>query len=313
MGEFAFFNDIDMDTTVISNIFIDEYMAGANDAQIKIYLYLVRMMSAGRSTSIDDMAEQFNHTEKEVVRSLRYWEKQGLLRLQSDARGNILGIHLCDISQLAKPVDDRHVISISSARGGRRRMPTSVSMSQMSESAQPVSMSAALSEQLPYSNQSAALSDQMAYSAQSTAAYENTAPAPERRSVSEAPAQTTSRTENPELLFIVEQYVGKPLSVNEINIIYYLCDELHFSADLVDYLVQYCVDLGKKDFRYIEKVALNWAENGITTAKQAQQRVSEQQSKKSAQRTAKRNASNAFNQFQQNQYDFDELEKQLLK
>jgi len=35
-------------------------------------------------------------------------------------------------------------------------------------------------------------------------------------------------------------------------------------------LIQYCVDRGKKDFKYIEKVALNWAEEGITTPKQAQ-------------------------------------------
>jgi DnaD/phage-associated family protein len=34
--------------------------------------------------------------------------------------------------------------------------------------------------------------------------------------------------------------------------------------------LQYCVDRGKKDFKYIEKVAINWAEEGITTPKQAQ-------------------------------------------
>ena len=52
--------------------------------------------------------------------------------------------------------------------------------------------------------------------------------------------------------------------------ILFLTDELHFSEDLIDYLVQYCVDRGKKDFKYIEKVAVNWAEQGITTPKQAQ-------------------------------------------
>ena len=52
--------------------------------------------------------------------------------------------------------------------------------------------------------------------------------------------------------------------------ILYFSDVLHFSADLIDYLLQYCVDKGKKDFKYIEKVAVNWAEQGITTPKQAQ-------------------------------------------
>ena len=38
---------------------------------------------------------------------------------------------------------------------------------------------------------------------------------------------------------------------------------------MIDYLIQYCVGRGKKDFRYIEKVALSWAEAGITTPGQA--------------------------------------------
>ncbi len=38
----------------------------------------------------------------------------------------------------------------------------------------------------------------------------------------------------------------------------------------IDYLIQYCVDRGKKDFKYIEKVAVSWAEEGITTPKQAE-------------------------------------------
>ena len=49
-----------------------------------------------------------------------------------------------------------------------------------------------------------------------------------------------------------------------------MSDVLHFSDDLIDYLIQYCVERGKKDFRYMEKVALNWAEEGITTPEQAQ-------------------------------------------
>ena len=52
--------------------------------------------------------------------------------------------------------------------------------------------------------------------------------------------------------------------------ILYFSDVLHFSDDLVDYLIQYCVERGKRDFRYMEKVAVNWAQMGITTPRQAQ-------------------------------------------
>ena len=50
-------------TTAVSNVFIDEYMADANDAQLKVYLYLLRKLSSGRPTTVMDIADKFNHTE----------------------------------------------------------------------------------------------------------------------------------------------------------------------------------------------------------------------------------------------------------
>ena len=38
------YQDNYIDATIVSNRFIDEYMAEANDAQLKIYLYLLRMI-----------------------------------------------------------------------------------------------------------------------------------------------------------------------------------------------------------------------------------------------------------------------------
>ena len=70
-----------VDATVVSNLFIDEYMKDANDAQIKVYLYLLRMMNAREATSVSDIADKFNHTEKDILRALKYWEKQRLLDL----------------------------------------------------------------------------------------------------------------------------------------------------------------------------------------------------------------------------------------
>ena len=71
------------------------------------------------------------------------------------------------------------------------------------------------------------------------------------------------------LVFIAEQYLKKTLSANDIRSILFLSETLQFSNDLIDYLLQYCVQRGKKDFRYIEKVAINWAEENITTPKEA--------------------------------------------
>ena len=49
-----------MDSTVVSNCFIDEYMKDANDAQLKVYLYLLRMLNANQAISVSSIADKFN-------------------------------------------------------------------------------------------------------------------------------------------------------------------------------------------------------------------------------------------------------------
>ena len=63
MARLTIYKDNYADSTVVSNRFIDEYMGDANDAQLKVYLYLVRMMNANLATSVSDIADKFNHTE----------------------------------------------------------------------------------------------------------------------------------------------------------------------------------------------------------------------------------------------------------
>ena len=72
-----------------------------------------------------------------------------------------------------------------------------------------------------------------------------------------------------QLLYIAEQYLGKTLSPTEIQKILFFYDGLGLSADLIEYLLEYCVSHNHKSIRYIEKVALAWAEEGISTVDQA--------------------------------------------
>ncbi len=44
----------------------------------------------------------------------------------------------------------------------------------------------------------------------------------------------------------------------------YLYDGLHMPCDVIEYLIEYCVQNGHSSIRYMEKVALNWHERGIT-------------------------------------------------
>lgn len=74
-----------------------------------------------------------------------------------------------------------------------------------------------------------------------------------------------------ELLFITERYLGRTLTPTDTDTILYFYDGLGFSTDLIEYLVEYCVSKGHTSIRYIEKVALRWAEDDITSVEQAKQ------------------------------------------
>lgn len=236
MARLTIYRENNPESTVVSNLFIDEYMKDANDAQLKVYFYLLRMMNARQATSVSDIADKFNHTEKDVLRALKYWQSLGLLDLDYDAGKNLVGIHIHELSADNGTASERASSPVSSFVPA----PSIVAPLSLASRAEESAAENVSSYKKP------------SYSADQLKEFRN-------------------RQETAQLLFIAESYIGRPLTPAEMKTILYFIDILHFSDDLIDYLIQYCVDRGKKDFKYIEKVAVNWAEEGITTPKQAQE------------------------------------------
>ncbi|MCM1112570.1 MAG: DnaD domain protein [Muribaculum sp.] len=240
MARLTIYKDSHKNSTAVSNRFIDEYMEGANEAQLKVYLYLLRMLNADQATSVSDLADKFNHTEREIIRSLKYWEKKDLLTLDYDAQGAPVGIHFKDL--------------------------TSVSDAESREASSPQSLAVFMESGDSRQGQAQAASYQ-------EPAYE--APACETPSYKKPSysadqlREFKGRQETAQLLFIAETYMGRPLTPAEMKSVLFFTDVLHFSEDLIDHLIAYCMDRGKKDFKYIEKVAVNWAEHGVTTPAEA--------------------------------------------
>ncbi len=222
--------------TAVSNRFIDEYMADANDAQLKIYLFLIRMMDANLPTCVSDIADKFNYTEKDVLRALMYWESRQLLALDFDAADNLVAIR---------------VLSLDNPYEAPR---TSPRITPVLSFIRPASMNTGFTAPKPASG---AEKD----SRRDTARHDYSLDELKR---------FKSNEDIEQLLMVAEQYMGRQLSHSDMQTMLFLYDQLHFSPDLIDYLLQHCVERGKKDFRYIEKVALSWHEQGITSAKDAQ-------------------------------------------
>ena len=239
------------DQTTISNLFIDEYMADANDAQLKIYLFLIRMMNANLPTSVTDIADKFNYTEKDVLRSLMYWESRQLLALDFDAAHNLSGIR---------------VLSLENVYEAPRTAPR---ITPVLSFVRPASMLTGMTARSTVTQQSP----------KNNAADNGSLPADgtNRNSKITRPdyslddlSDFKNNEDIEQLLLVTEQYVARQLTRSDMETILFLYDRLGFSTDLIDYLVQHCVERGKKDFRYMEKVALAWHEQGIVSPADAQ-------------------------------------------
>lgn len=85
--------------TVLSNIFIDQYMPGAGGEFVKVYIYLLRLLSdPSGSFSLPLLADRLNCTEGDISRALKYWSNEGLLILETDPSGELTGITLTEPS-----------------------------------------------------------------------------------------------------------------------------------------------------------------------------------------------------------------------
>lgn len=76
-----------------------------------------------------------------------------------------------------------------------------------------------------------------------------------------------------QLAYMADTYFGKPLTSTDLNTLFYFYDQLHFSVELIEFLIEYCVTNDKRNMRYIETVALTWYNKHITTVDEAKEQI----------------------------------------
>lgn len=232
--------------TSVSNIFISEYVPGANGEFVKVYLYLLHLMSLrSNNISISLLADTFNQTEADIMRALRYWDSLDVISLSFNGPGNGLSnIVLRDI---------KHTGQAANAMAD------------------------------PIAAESASVNSNSSYQTETVRAAKpdikqtEVIYTAEPSKVSYSKEQLNGFLANDNfsmLLFVIEQYMGRPLSTKETNSIVYFYDGLKLSTDLIEYLFEYCVEHNKKSINYIEKVALSWASKNIHTIAEAKEETS---------------------------------------
>ena len=258
-------SDIATSFTTVSDIFIDQYMPKANGEFVKVYLYLLRATGSGAGiATISEIADHFSNTEADIIRALNYWASEGILQVQTGADGQIMGINLCSLSVSGMQAAQSNIQSAVADNAAQNNLQHSVvnnaaqnilQNSVVNNAAQNIStvntrMHDSVVEKLKSQTPDKAASSQKEYTLDEIKEFRK----------------------NPdisELFFIIETYLKHTLSSTDTNMVLYWLDELHFSTDLVEYLVEYCITKGHSSLRYMNKVALGWADAGIKTVDQA--------------------------------------------
>ena len=262
MVQIQLHNDCPTTDTLISNRFIDDFMPQANGEFVKVYLYLLRsVQSHAYNFTISAIADKFNNTEMDIIRALRYWQKTGILRLDENPEGQICGIHMLPLYKETDPQD----FVATQGQITNEATVSVASQTQISGDAIPsVNENAAIKADKVKAilEASSALNDPVSDAAET--------PAKRKYTLDEITAFRKDESIS-ELFFIVETYIRHPLSESDVNTVLYWREELHFSNDLIVYLLEYCISKGHSSMRYLDKVAIGWHANNITTVEQAKE------------------------------------------
>lgn len=198
MGTLQLHNEDILGFTTISNRFLDVYMPSANGSFVKVYLYLLRLIQSSQTgLSVSQISDALSCTDGDVIRALKYWDKEGVLSLRMNSSGEVTDIFLLDLDS---------------------------------------SPSTKKTESTPHKNYSASEMNTLQRDSDFNA-----------------------------ITKVVEGYLERPLSAQDMNLIVFLYKDLQFSDELIYHLFEYCINRGKRRTNYIEKVAISWAEKNVKT------------------------------------------------
>lgn len=260
-------------TTAIHNSFIQKYMLDANGSYVKVYLYLsMCLQHRERSLSISFLADRLENTEKDIIRALHYWEKRGLMSLQTDtSNGYITGIEMLDPDMLLSE-EDRQMMTDKPSE--TKDVVTETVNAEPDYSGTEFSTEQSDNKILSPDTKSASDTKISDIPDASDEAPEKSTPYDtlSTKEISVTEEQTLRVTQDNDfswVCLIVENYLKRTLNTTEVQLLTYLFDTLHFSKELILYLYEYCCSLEKTNVKYVQTVALSWAELGITTPEEA--------------------------------------------
>lgn len=348
MSQVTLCGDCVSGATVVSNRFIDVYMGNANDAQIKIYLFLLRSIGGNMPVSVSIIADYFNYTEKDVLRALKYWDKQKLLKLSFNEDKQLTGIRLLPVSELSEigrqPEESLLIEASSDERTEAKvfKLPAKpnysveklLSFRERPEIAQMLFVAEQYLKKTLNSNEISSFlymydclgfdSELMEYlveycvtnkkkSIRYIETVANSWAAMGIRYVEEAKEYTSNV---PGEIFEVFKAFGIQTNRNPLETeLQYVrkWKSFGFGTDLiVEACTRTVMATHNPSFEYADKILSNWNKEGVTSLGDIEKLDARHREKSEAKQVKTKTTNNKFNNFSQRSYDFSELEKEAF-
>ena len=239
--------------TAVANEFIDTYMAAANGEYVKVYLYVLRHQ--GEDITIELIADALNHTESDVRRALSYWKKAGVLTASEQGQP-VQG-------EPVRPESGGHTFT-RGQEGGQAAVPDLrvEPFQRETGTAGRAEVRGMTGMREPAVVQEPAVVRERT---ETTGQEDGCIPVYSTEQVN----RLAQDEEFSQLLYIAQKYMNKVFTPRDCQVFAYLYEGLSMSSELLEYLVEYCVQNGHISVRYMETVAMSWHEKGIRTALEA--------------------------------------------
>ena len=262
-------------------------MAVANGEYVKVYLFVLRHQ--GEDITIERIADALDHTESDVRRALAYWEKLGILagtRKEAPASCAAMGRQDSGPAQPRDASAGPQPARTQASRSLEVHEPpahdqgfggygTNGAMSREIH-AQGAEIQAAYAqgpEVRGTHGQGTGIQDAHAQGTVGQGRREQGQTSREDRDKPVYSAEQVNRLSQDEgfsqLLYIAQKYLNKVFTPRDCQVFAYLYEDLGMNEEVLEYLVEYCVQNGHTSMRYIEAVARSWHEKGIRTAQEA--------------------------------------------
>ena len=236
--------------TIISNDFLEKYLADVNPEFLKVYLYY--LWKGKEKISFEEVANELNLTVNDVERAVNYWAKQKKLNSKNKSNKDIIDIDEVKSKSKATATDDSDDVDNI------------------------------------YTIEADFLKKQKKQF-------------------------QTNEKDYKELLLYAEQMLPN-ISNLQVNLFHQLYYDDGMTLEVIEYLIEYCAELGKVNTKYMASVANTWIEEGYKTVeevKNSEQQFRKDKSKKT--KAVKRKTNVVANKRENDYYENLFLERSLKK